>query len=253
MSIPKIIIIFCEVLLLAVFVIPVLLNIINVGNIAGILASLALLLATVFNHQLWELIQNICQNVPGKLFVSLIAVLLGFGIGFAGFLTVRMISTANNAPAQPTTVVVLGCHVKGTEPSLMLARRLDAAYEYLVANPDVKCVVTGGQGTGEDITEADAMKLYLIGKGIDSERILKEEKSTNTLENLSFAKEILEENDLSGDIIIVTDGFHQYRASLIAEKLGLDSYSISCGTRPELVPTYWVREWFALAKEIFLS
>jgi len=253
MSIPKMIIVFFEVLLLLIFIIPAFLNIINVGNIVGAFASLLILLATIFNSQLWEFIKKLLQNIPGRIFVSVIAVVLAFSICFAGFLTVRMIGAINNKPDDPCTVVVLGCHVKGTEPSLMLARRLDAAYDYMIENSDVKCVVTGGKGTGEDITEADAMKLYLMDKGIDSERILKEDKSTNTLENLTFAKNILEKNDLNGDIVIVTDGFHQYRASLVAEKLGLESYSTSCHTRPELVPTYWVREWFALANEIFLN
>lgn len=253
MSIPKTIIIFIEIMLLAVFVIPAFLNIINVGNIAGTLASGMLLLATIFNHRLWRFIQNLWQNVPGKLLVICVSVILAFGVGFAGFLTVRMIISSNNAPTQPTTIVVLGCHVKGTEPSLMLKRRLNAAYEYLEANPDVKCVVTGGQGSGEVISEAEAMKVYLMDKGINENRILEENKSTNTYENLAFAKKILEENEISGDIVIVTDGFHQYRASIIAKKQGLNAYSISCPTRPELIPTYWVREWFALANEIILS
>ncbi len=252
MSITKIIVISLEVLLLLVFIIPAFLDIINIGNIAGILASGILLLATIFNHRLWDFIKHICQNAAGRILVIFIAIVLAFGICFAGFLTVRMICTMNNAPTQPTTVVVLGCHVKGTEPSLMLARRLDAAYDYMIENPDVKCVVTGGKGTGEDITEADAMKNYLMDKGINSERILKEDKSTNTLENITFAKRILEENNISGDIVIVTDGFHQYRANIIAKKQGFNAYSISCPTRPELVPTYWVREWFALANEIIL-
>lgn len=253
MSIPKIIIVSFELLLLAVFVIPALLSIINAGNIAGILASLALLLATLFSGKVWTAIQNLWHNIPGKILLSCAAVFIACGICLAGFLTVRMISTINNTPKEPCTVVVLGCHVKGTEPSIMLARRLDAAYEYITENPDVKCIVAGGKGTGEDITEADAMKLYLVKKGIDSERILKEDKSTNTSENISFANEIMKQNGLSGDIVIVTDGFHQYRASLIAERLGIDSYSISCATRPELVPTYWVREWVALAREIIRS
>lgn len=253
MSISKIIIIFLEVLLLAVFVIPVLLNITNAGNIAGILASGILLLATIFNHRIWEFIKHICQNVPGRILVIFTALVLTFGVCFAGFLTVRMVCSMNNTPTQPTTVVVLGCHVKGSEPSLMLKRRLDAAYEYLVLNPDVKCVVTGGQGTGESISEAEAMKNYLMNKGIDENRILEENKSTSTYENIAFSKKILEENTLNNDIVIVTDGFHQYRAGIIAKKQGLNAYSISCPTRPELVPTYWVREWLALANEIFLS
>lgn len=252
MTLPKTLLILLEISLLIIFLIPAFLNIINAGNIAGIFFSAAALLGTVFSERLFGFIRSMWSFTPGRIAVIFTSLLLALGIGFAGFLTVRMISAANNAPEKPTTVVVLGCHVKGTKPSLMLARRLDAAYEYMTENPDVKCVVTGGMGTGEDITEAEAMKNYLCEKGIESDRILKEDKSTNTAENLAFAKAILEKNGISGDIVIVTDNFHQYRASLIADKLGLSSYSISCSTRPDLLPTYWVREWFALAKEIFL-
>ncbi len=97
------------------------------------------------------------------------------------------------------------------------------------------------------------MKTYLVEKGIDPDRIYTEEKSVNTHENIAFAKEVIEEEGLIEDIVIITDGFHQYRASLIAEKQGIESYSVSCETRNDLVPTYWVREWLALAKEIFLN
>ncbi|MDD6268887.1 MAG: YdcF family protein [Oscillospiraceae bacterium] len=249
----KIILIVLELMLLAVFVIPVFLEIVNAGNIAGILVSVILLLATFFWDRFYGFIQNICTYTGGKIITVFAAFVICLGTGFAAFLSVKMINAANNAPEEPVTAVVLGCHVKGTKPSLMLTRRLEAACEYLKENPDVKCVVTGGQGTGEDITEAEAMKQYLMEKGIEGERILKEDRSVNTDENLAFTKTVLEQNGLSNDIVVITDGFHQYRASLIAEKQGLESYSISCETRTDLVPTYWVREWFALAKEMFLK
>lgn len=249
----KIILIVLELMLLAVFVIPVFLEIVNAGNIAGILVSVILLLATFFWDRFYGFIQNICTYTGGKIITVFAALVICLGTGFAAFLSVKMINAANNAPEEPVTAVVLGCHVKGTKPSLMLTRRLEAACEYLKENPDVKCVVTGGQGTGEDITEAEAMKQYLMEKGIEGERILKEDRSVNTDENLAFTKTVLEQNGLSNDIVVITDGFHQYRASLIAEKQGLESYSISCETRTDLVPTYWVREWFALAKEMFLK
>lgn len=249
----KIILIVLELMLLAVFVIPVFLGIVNAGNIAGILVSVILLLATFFWDRFYGFIQNICTYTGGKIITVFAALVICLGTGFAAFLSVKMINAANNAPEEPVTAVVLGCHVKGTKPSLMLTRRLEAACEYLKENPDVKCVVTGGQGTGEDITEAEAMKQYLMEKGIEGERILKEDRSVNTDENLAFTKTVLEQNGLSNDIVVITDGFHQYRASLIAEKQGLESYSISCETRTDLVPTYWVREWFALAKEMFLK
>lgn len=252
MSVTRGIIIFIEILVLIAFANAFFLNVVNAGNIAGTFASAVLLIITIFWRQFSGFIGSIWQHIPGKIFLSIIALMLAAGICLAGFLSVKMISSANNAPERPCTAVVLGCKVKGTVPSLMLKRRLEAAYGYLDENPEAMCIVSGGQGTGEEISEAEAMKRYLTEKGIDSGRILMEDRSVNTHENLAFSKAVLEENGLDSEIVIITDGFHQYRASLIAEELGLRSYSVSCHTRTELVPTYWVREWFALIKEIFL-
>lgn len=134
----------------------------------------------------------------------------------------------------------------------MLSERLEVAFEYLEDNPDVLCIVTGGQGENEDITEAKAMKDYLVNKGIDDFRILIEDKATSTVQNLEFSKKILDENNFGYNITIVTDGFHQYRASLIAKDLGLKPNALSAKTKPYLLPTYWVREWFGIAYETVL-
>ena len=86
--------------------------------------------------------------------------------------------------AHPGTIVVLGAGVNGSTPSLSMCNRLDAALDYLGANPDALAVVSGGQGEGEDITEAQAMADYLTAHGIDSARIMQEDQSRTTRENL---------------------------------------------------------------------
>ena len=70
---------------------------------------------------------------------------------------------------------------------LTLARRLDAALAYLEENPKAYVVVSGGQGAGEDISEAEAMRRYLAARGIEESRILMEDKSMSTLENFLFS------------------------------------------------------------------
>ncbi len=253
MNAVRYILIIIEFAMLVVFIIPFFLSITNAGNFLGALVSVFLLCITIWWERFSAFIGNVWSHIPGKIALSIIGLMIAAGVFFAGFLTVNMIRAMNNTPDKPCTVVVLGCHVKGTKPSLMLTRRLNAAYDYMTENPDAVCVVTGGQGIGEDIPEGQAMKTYLVEKGIDPDRIYTEEKSVNTHENIAFAKEVIEEEGLIEDIVIITDGFHQYRASLIAEKQGIESYSVSCETRNDLVPTYWVREWLALAKEIFLN
>lgn len=137
-------------------------------------------------------------------------------------------------------VIVLGGKVNGDRPSLMVARRLRTAAEYLTANPEAVCVVSGGQGTDEEYPEAVVMAAYLEELGIPPERIIQEAESANTLENLAFSREYLA--DVT-EIAIATDGFHQLRASMIASSLGLRSYALSSGTPWGLLPSYWVREW----------
>ncbi|MBQ8687782.1 MAG: YdcF family protein [Ruminococcus sp.] len=253
MSHLRIVLLVIEIILLAVFVIPLFVQSLNAGGVAGILISLLLIAVTVFWKSFVQLLGNLWEHVSGKIILSILAVVIAFSVCFAGYLSVRMAMAVKNLPERPCTVVVLGCKVKGDVPSLMLKRRLEAAYAYLETNPEVKCIVSGGQGPGENISEAEAMRTYLMEKGIAEERLLLEDKSGNTEENLAFSRTVLEENGLPYEVLIVTDGFHQYRASLLAEEQGLVSYSVSCNTQDILIPTYWVREWFALAKEIFLT
>jgi uncharacterized SAM-binding protein YcdF (DUF218 family) len=102
-------------------------------------------------------------------------------------------------------LIVLGAGVNGTVPSLSLRERLDAAYDYLQEHPNTICVVSGGQGSGEDISEAECMYRYLVEKGIESKRIYKEDRSTSTEENMKFSLDIIKEKDID-TVYFMTDG-----------------------------------------------
>ena len=151
----------------------------------------------------------------------------------------------------PAAVIVLGAGVNGTTPSLTLRTRLEAAAEYLFTHPDIPVVLSGGQGPGEDITEAQAMYTALVSRGIAPERLLLEEKSTSTAENLAFSMTVLTEAgvDTTGVIAVVTNDFHQFRAQFIAREAGMTVIGI-----PAELPWWWlnanyyVREFFALGK-----
>ncbi len=149
---------------------------------------------------------------------------------------------------QNETVVVLGCKVNGDQPSLMLKRRLDTAAAYLKENPDARCIVSGGQGDNETRSEASVMGDYLAAQGIDPSRIYREDQSRDTKENLTFSKAIVEAEALDPQLVIISDGFHQFRAWLIAQKLELSSYAVSANTSFWLVPSYAVRELLSLVK-----
>ena len=165
-----------------------------------------------------------------------------------------MIKAMNDAPPDDnTTLVVLGCRVKKGRPSNMLKRRLEAAYDYLSKHDSVNVVVSGGQGEDEIISEAQCMKEYLIEKGIDPGRIYIEDRSVNTEENIRLSMNLIEKQGLCSDITIVTDGFHQLRAELIAKKLGINVSHISASTRWYLLPSYWVREWYGNIYYLFTN
>lgn len=115
-------------------------------------------------------------------------------------------------------LVILGCQVKGEHPSKALRERLETAQAYLEEYPETKAVLSGGQGTGEKISEAECMFRYLTKAGISRERLVKEDLSTTTVENLEFSKKFFnQERDTVG---IVTNNFHVYRSMRIAKKAG---------------------------------
>ena len=157
-------------------------------------------------------------------------------------------------------MVVLGCGLSAqdhTSPSLMLARRLVAAYDYLTQNPETVCIVSGGQGPDEYISEAKAMADYLVRRGIHPDRIILEDNSTSTYENIAFTKEIMDEKKLFGEsealnLIVVTDGFHQFRAQRMAEAQGFTCYTVSAKAPAGLVAYYWLREICGIVLQVWL-
>ncbi len=242
-----------ELVLLFFFVFPIWKRICNPGNLAGILVCLFLLFVTIFPRKFAHIVQRCWEPLGGKIGLSVVGILLAAGLTFSAVMSVQMVRTICTKPTAPETVVVLGCKVRGTRPSRMLIRRLEAAQAYLEENPDVLCITTGGQGAGEDVPEGQAMRDWLIGHGIAAERIIAEDTSKDTQENLEHAAAILQEQGLGERVVIITDGFHQYRASLLAKRAGLQSESVCAKTNPLYVPTYWVREWMALFQLLVLG
>lgn len=217
-----------------------------IGNAVGIFITGLLFALTGYSHKLWNLIQISFQSITGRVFtVSVLLIILCFII-YLSILTVLMIKAQRNYPQRSCTVIVLGCRVKNGRPTRMLRRRLDAAYDYLQRFPDAYCILSGGQGSDETISEAEAMYRYLLNKGVNSDRLIKETRSTSTKENLTCSMDIIKNTGINTVTAIATDGFHQYRASLIARTLNIEAYAIPAHTEPRYIFIYWVREWIAL-------
>lgn len=250
----KNILIIIEIVISVLFIIPVFSGILNPGNIAGIFVSALLLLMTIFHKSFSRFVSGLWSHTGGKILLASAGTVIAVAFVYVTVLTAFMIAAKSDKPENPDAVIVLGCKVNGEKPSKMLRRRLDSAVDYLNENEDDICIVSGGKGSDEKISEAQAMKAYLIEHGVPSDRIITEDKSVNTYENLKNSTDILGKD--SGEIAIVTDGFHQYRAGYIAGQLGYDASAINAKTditSLSLDPTYYVREWMAITNEYLKS
>lgn len=216
------------------------------GNIAGIFAVALLMLSTAYYHAIFDYCSDLWASTFGRIALITVTALMLAAIIYLIILTILMIKSRTNYPKDKCTVIVLGCWVKNGRPTRMLRRRLDAAYDYLCRHPESYCILSGGKGDDEIISEAEAMRRYLLGRGISCNRLINEDRSTCTRENLAFSMKIIKDLGLSSQVAIVTDGFHQFRAKLIAKQQGIESYAISAHTEPRYIFIYWVREWIAI-------
>ena len=143
-----------------------------------------------------------------------------------GTLMLRAQHSAEDVDAD--AVIVLGAAVHGDRVTWVLENRLLAAKTFLDSHPDAICIVTGGQGPGESVSEGSAMKKFLMERGVDESRIYAEEQAANTIENFRFSKIILDEV-LGEDAALayVTTDFHVYRAGRVAAAQGIDAVGIA--------------------------
>lgn len=146
-------------------------------------------------------------------------------------------------------IIVLGAQVKEKGPSAALKFRLDTAYDYLIENENTICIVSGGQGANEPCSEAQGMHDYLVGKGIPEERIIMEDKSTDTSENIVFSSKFLDmENDSVG---IVTNNFHVFRGVHLAKHFGIKNVcGIAAPSNIYFQLNNMVREFFGIMKDL---
>lgn len=157
-------------------------------------------------------------------------------------------SSSKKADAGADYLIVLGAQVRGTVVSKSLQKRLDAAYIYLTDNPDTVAIVSGGKGSGENISEAEAMKNYLTAKGISPSRIIMEDKSTNTEENIRFSRKFFKKENPK--VVIVTNNFHVFRAVKIAHKQGIGSaQGLAAPSDIILLINYYIREAAGVLKD----
>ncbi len=186
-----------------------------------------------------------CAPLSAYMYTVLTAV-CGVGWICLVIVEIRIISAMfSRCDRKADCIIVLGAQVKGKKITDSLKRRLDKAVWYLKKYPDTRVIVSGGQGPGEDISEADAMADYLVSSGIRSKRITRETRSASTRQNLRYSKKYTDSERES--VGIVTNGFHMYRAHMIAVQEGYRNiYKIPASSNPVFQLNYLMREFFAV-------
>lgn len=197
----------------------------------------------LFGYSIWR---SFWKKVPRLVKGICIAVV---AVGFTAFFIVEgcIISQMHEkGEAELDYIIVLGAQVRESGPSAALKYRLDEAVEYLEDNPKTICIVSGGQGANEPYSEAEGMAQYLKEQGIDASRILLEDKSLNTEQNMEYSRALIKDGASVG---IITNDFHLFRAKQIARKYGLDNIcGIAAKSTPVYLPNNMLREFLAEIK-----
>lgn len=186
----------------------------------------------------------------GRTLWRIVVILVCVGLVYFVIVEIPIIKNARTDPEpERDYLIVLGAAVHGDTPSLSLVHRLQGALEYLEQYPDSTAIVSGGQGPGENMTEARSMFDWLTAHGIAAERIIMEDKATSTKENLLFSFEIIRERggEPEDNVAILSSPYHLFRAKQMAKMLGVDAAGVAGKPdRPLLTVNYFIREAFGV-------
>ena len=191
-------------------------------------------------------------GVAGKTLRRFLAMFIAMGLVYFVIIEIPIIDEASgDGDFDADYLIVLGAAVHGDTPSLSLVERLEAAKDYLIKHPDTVVIVSGGQGSGANVSEARAMYEWLYANGIDPTRIIMEDKASSTYENLKFSREII--NELSDDatVAVVSSEYHLCRAKLIAKTLDMEIHTVAAQTTYFTVMlNYFIREAFGVTYQL---
>ena len=146
------------------------------------------------------------------------------------------------------TVIIHGCAlIRGDQISRILGRRLDLALKlFRRSGEKALLVVSGGRGDDETVSEAAAMRGYLLERGVPKEKILLEDQSHSTRENLRFTDQLLLERGGGGRVALVTSGYHVFRCVWIAHELSFRCTGFGAPVAAYYWPSAVIREFIAV-------
>lgn len=190
-------------------------------------------------------------SLLAKTLQRIVLLLFVLGAGFFCIMEARIVYLGNHTSStQGNTLIVLGAQLNGDDLSRLLRYRLDAALAFHKDYPEADIIVSGGQGAGESVSEASAMKAYLVAHGVPARQITMEDNSMNTAENFAFSKKLLKKDT---HVSVISNDFHMYRANLLCEQSGLTCSLYPARSDLDLAPNFYFREFFGVIKDEFLT
>lgn len=225
-------------------------------NFLGIIFGIGISLGAFASQFIFEIIKNINvinSNLYIKKFIDigLNSVLCYFYCLTLATLYCNIMAAKHKPKFYKDYVIILGSKIRenGTLTPILQAR-VDKAIEFAKeqkekSNRRIVFVPSGGKGKDEIIAEAEAMSNYLIEKGICPEDIIVENKSKNTLQNMKFSKQKIDEYNKDGKIIFSTTNYHVFRSGVIANNEGIDCEGIGSSTKWYFYTNALIREFIA--------
>ncbi|KKO55474.1 hypothetical protein XI25_00705 [Paenibacillus sp. DMB20] len=182
-------------------------------------------------------------------YIGSLLIFMYFSFVFVSFLAYATFYHFWKIRYQPDFIIVLGSGlIGGDQVPPLLGSRLDTGIEqYMKYNQEPKIIVSGGQGPDELLSEAAAMKKYIVEKGIPDEDVLAEDKSRNTMQNMQFSKSIMDSIKPDHKSIFVTNNYHVFRASIYARLAGLKKCEgVGAKTARYYLPSAFIREYIGI-------
>lgn len=186
---------------------------------------------------------------------TLAAVYLYFECMILGTIVADVISARREPEPDRDFVIILGCGLRpdGT-PTPLLQGRIDRAIAFAqkqlsATGKELTFVTSGGQGPDEVVSESASMKRYLLDHGIPADRIIEEDRSTNTFENMAFSREKIMEIDPAAKVAFSTTNYHVFRSGVFARRLKMRAAGMGAGTRWYFWPNAAAREFVGLLTE----
>ncbi|WP_433166884.1 ElyC/SanA/YdcF family protein [Kribbella sp. CA-247076] len=216
------------------------------ANLLSLAAGLGIIGFVVFGLA----VQRIGWEPLAALRSILVGVLTYFSFLFVCFLAYAFVYSRVRSARKVDFIVVLGSGLRGSTVPPLLASRLDRArqvYDRMVRRGRAPVIITsGGQGPDEDVPESHAMASYLIERGVPADRVLREDRSTSTWENLTFSHDLMVARRPQYRCLIVTNNFHAFRAALTARRAKVNGQVVGSPTARYYWPTATIREFVAI-------